>query len=303
MTLGGTDLNLLVALEALLEEGSVTRAGRRLGMSQPAMSAALAKLRRRFGDELLVPAGRGYEPTPFARELLPDLRHTVELMHRALRVEDAFNPETEERTFHVAMSDYAAATILGPMLALLAAEAPRVHLVLEPLDAGSWGTRHALADLDALLAPDDLILPGQRRLLWRDRVVLLARRDHPRLVDGRLSADDLSRTPLLAVSLAGGATPQITALLRDAGIPPRPTLEATGFLALPFLVAGSDLVAALPEMLARRHTADDPELVAVEVPTPEVIRVREAIWFAETRLASPAHRWLLNTFERAARTL
>ena len=75
MALGGTDLNLLLPLKVLLEEGNVTRAGQRLELSQPAMSAALARLRRRFDDELLVRAGRDYELTPFARDLLPEVQH------------------------------------------------------------------------------------------------------------------------------------------------------------------------------------------------------------------------------------
>ena len=92
--LGGTDLNLLLPLKVLLEEGNVTRAGQRLELSQPAMSAALARLRRRFDDELLVRAGRDYELTPFARDLLPEVQHALRLMGRALHLEDEFDPAT-----------------------------------------------------------------------------------------------------------------------------------------------------------------------------------------------------------------
>ena len=98
MALGGTDLNLLLPLKVLLEEGNVTRAGQRLELSQPAMSAALARLRRRFDDELLVRAGRDYELTPFARDLLPEVQHAVRLMARALHLEDEFDPATSDRT-------------------------------------------------------------------------------------------------------------------------------------------------------------------------------------------------------------
>ena len=96
MALGGTDLNLLLPLKVLLEEGNVTRAGQRLELSQPAMSAALARLRRRFDDELLVRAGRDYELTPFARDLLPEVQHAVRLLARALNLEDEFDPATSD---------------------------------------------------------------------------------------------------------------------------------------------------------------------------------------------------------------
>ena len=92
MALGGTDLNLLLPLKVLLEEGNVTRAGQRLELSQPAMSAALARLRRRFDDELLARAGRDYELTPFARDLLPEVQHALRLMGAALHLEDEFDP-------------------------------------------------------------------------------------------------------------------------------------------------------------------------------------------------------------------
>ena len=125
MTLGGTDLNLLLSLKVLLEEGNVTRAGQRLELSQPAMSAALARLRRRFDDELLVRAGRDYELTPFARDLLPEVQHAVRLMARALQLEDEFDPATSERSFRLAMSDYAIAVVHEPLLRLIGATAPR----------------------------------------------------------------------------------------------------------------------------------------------------------------------------------
>ncbi len=124
MTLGGTDLNLLLPLKALLEEGNVTRAGQRLELSQPAMSAALARLRRRFDDELLVRSGRDYELTPLARDLLPEVQHAVRLMARAMDREDEFDPVTSRRCFRLAMSDYAIAVLHEPLVRLISATAP-----------------------------------------------------------------------------------------------------------------------------------------------------------------------------------
>lgn len=302
MALGGTDLNLLVACEALLEEGSVTRAGRRLGMSQPAMSGALAKLRRRFADELLVQTGRGYELTPTARELLPEVRRTLQLMQRALGVTNDFDPAVDERTFRIAMSDYAAAVFLEPLLSEIAAAAPKVHLNLETLDAETWGLRHTLADLDALFAPHDLLLPGLHRPLWEDRMVLIADRANPRLVDGRLSAHDLQILPHATGTIGRGLIAPILQSLRDVGITPPVTLQVTGYLALPLIVRGTDLIAAVPERLAVRHAKADPGLAVIPLPIPPVV-LTEAYWFAENHLTDPANRWFYAIAEKAAKTI
>ena len=107
MTVGGMDLNLLVALRAMLEEANVTRAGERIGMAQPAMSTALARLRRHYRDDLLVRVGRDYELTPFARSLLPVVEQTMPLIEQALALSDDFDPATSTRAFSITMSDYA----------------------------------------------------------------------------------------------------------------------------------------------------------------------------------------------------
>src|SRR5215471_12155186 len=137
MALGGTDLNLLLPLKVLLEEGNVTKAGQRLALSQPAMSAALARLRRRFDDELLVRAGRDYELTPFARDLLPEVQHAVRLVGAALNLEEEFEPRTSRRTFRLTMSDYAIAVVHEPLVRLVEAEAPGVRLTIDHLGPDS----------------------------------------------------------------------------------------------------------------------------------------------------------------------
>ena len=124
MALGGTDLNLLVQLKVLLEEGNVTRAGQRLSLSQPTMSAALARLRRKFNDELLTRSGRDYELTPLAVELLPEVQRAVRLMSRALQVEESFDPVRSDRTFRMMMSDYAIAVIHEQLVARVSVLAP-----------------------------------------------------------------------------------------------------------------------------------------------------------------------------------
>src|SRR3954451_17505758 len=153
MALGGTDLNLLLPLKVLLEEGNVTRAGQRRELSQPAMSAALARLRRRLDEGLLVRAGRDYELTPFARELLPEVQHALRLMGAALHLAEEFDPSTSSRTFRLAMSDYAIAGVHEPLIRLVEGEAPRIRLRIEPLAADARDSDRVLIEFDALVAP------------------------------------------------------------------------------------------------------------------------------------------------------
>lgn len=302
MALGGTDLNLLLPLKVLLEEGNVTRAGQRLSLSQPAMSAALARLRRRFDDELLVRAGREYELTPFARDLLPEVQQAVRLVGVALDLEDAFDPSTSRRTFRLVMSDYAIAAIHEPLVRLVEAEAPGVRLTIGNLGSGSHLSERLLVENDAVVAPMGFGFQGASQPLWTDRMVVLADRRNPRLRDGRLSIDDLRALPYAAGSFGAGVLTPVDRVFGELHIEHRPVLQVFGFLPLPFVIEGTDMYAVVPEMLARLHDRPDGPLVMVEPPFGEVL-LAEGYWFAEHRLSDPAYRWLFGRLEAAGAEL
>lgn len=302
MALGGTDLNLLLPLKVLLEEGNVTRAGQRLELSQPAMSASLARLRRRFDDELLVRAGRDYELTPFARDLLPEVQHALRLMGSALQLEDEFDPATSGRVFRLTMSDYAIAVVHEPLVRLVEAEAPGVRLQIGHLGADSRTSDRILLDNDALIAPMGFGFPGLSRPLWKDRMVVLADRSNPRLVDGALGLDDLAALPHAVAAFGPGTLTPVDRVFGELGIDRRIALQVFGFLPLPFVIAGTDMVAVVPEMLARIHLCEQSPLVMVEPPFGEVM-LAEGYWFAADRLSDPAHRWLFGRLDAVATEL
>ncbi len=131
--LAAIDLNLLVALDALLAEGSVTRAGRRIGLSQPAMSHALARLRDLLGDPVLVRSPYGMRPTALAAELAPRARELCKLAERVLLERAAFSPATAERRFVVAASDYVGVVLLPELTRAMLAAAPGVQLRIRSL--------------------------------------------------------------------------------------------------------------------------------------------------------------------------
>src|SRR4051812_11588011 len=124
MNLSQVDLNLLVALDALLSERNVTRAGERVGLSQPAMSSALSRLRRLFQDELLVREGRVYELTLLAQELRDPLQNILEMIDQTIEKKPAFDPAVDKRTFTIVASDHMAFLVLQPLVRRLTMEAP-----------------------------------------------------------------------------------------------------------------------------------------------------------------------------------
>ena len=277
MALGGIDLNLLVILQALLEEGNVTRAGARLGMPQPAVSNALARLRRHYRDELLLRTGNGYELTPLARTLLPSVQESALLGGRAFSTVQARRPSIGDREFTICLSDYSMTVLGEPLLRRVRDLAPgaRVQLQLAAVEIAD-GDR-SLLGYDLLIGPPRPAPDDQPEVIVRDRMVYVADPANPRLRDGRLAAEDLATLPHAATRFTDpSADPAARVLLRH-GISPNVVLTTAGWLPLPFLVAGTDMVAAMPERLARRMNAAARVTIA-EVPLGVIELVEAARW-------------------------
>ncbi|MDQ1654773.1 MAG: hypothetical protein QOI35_3973 [Cryptosporangiaceae bacterium] len=181
MNLNRVDLNLLVALDALLAERNVTRAGKRLSLSQPAMSAALARLRKMFDDPLLVRNGRRLRPTPLAESLVQPIREILTLIEETLSDRPAFDPATDSRTFSIAAGEHASIVLIRPLYEVLAKEAPHVRLSVRPADGRQSGLL-ARGDVDLVLATRELADPPAdvpSQVLYTDRLVGAACRHHP----------------------------------------------------------------------------------------------------------------------------
>jgi len=304
MTLGGTDLNLLVALRAILEEANVTRAGRRLGLSQPAMSGALGRLRRKFDDELLVRNGRDFELTPFASELLPEVQEAVRLMSEALRVDEGFDPATSDRVFRLMMSDYAMSVLHDPLLGAMTAQAPHVRLAVAGMPPDIRESDRVIVDHDVLVGPLGYGFPGESRPLWRDRMVCLVDPGNPRLRDGALTLEDVAALPH-AVAEFGLSRRNLTPVdrtLGELGVDRHVQVTVEGWLPLPFVIERTDMVAIVPERLARLHAQPGGPLVLVEPPFGH-ITLAEGYYFAPSRLAEPAYRWFFDRLDEVAHVL
>ncbi len=241
------DFNLLVTLDALLAERSVSRAAQRLNLSQPALSAQLARLREMLGDPLFVPSHRGMTPTPLALGLQAPLAAALAQLRDVVTSARAFDPARDEFTVHVAASDYVQSALLLDFTLALRREAPGVRIALRPADAARLAAQMEQGEVDvAMLTPDGIAGALRSRRLFEERYVFIARRGHPAL-RRPLSAARFCELEHVMVSPRGGsfATP-VDDVLDAQGLRRRVVVSASTFRSVPDLVERSDLVALVP---------------------------------------------------------
>lgn len=296
--LARVDLNLLVALDALLAERSVTRAAARIGLGQSAMSATLARLRRLFDDELLTRSPEGMRPTPRALALAEPLRTALRQVQALVRREEAFDPATVARQFTISLPD-STEVLLGPrLLAYLRAEAPGVRLLLRAFDRVTM-----LDDLDAdridlavALSPEGR-LHHKTRLLYRDSYVCLFDKAQVGL-EPPISLDDYLRFPHVLTSLRGTAHGVVDDALAERGLGRTLAVTTPRFLAVPFLVRGAPVITTMHARLAHVF-ASALGLTVSPVPVPLAEVAVSMVWHASYD-DDPAHRWLRQVLIRLA---
>lgn len=251
MDISDADLNLLPVFDALLRAQSVTGAGRALGMSQPAMSYALARLRAQFGDPLFVRSGRAMLPTPRARALAAPVAEVLDLTRRRILADSGFDAARAAREFSICLTDVGALGFLPRLLAAVRLEAPGCTLRSQqwPVSELERALESGAADLAIGYFPD---LPGglyQQRLYERSYVCSF-RVDHPS-IGQRLSLRQYAGLDHAVVRTAARIQESVDRALKRAGLSRRVVLATAHYTSLPPLLAASDLVATLPEEVAR----------------------------------------------------
>src|SRR3954452_1922418 len=220
MRLANLDLNLLVSLDALLDQRSVTRAAQQLGLSQPALSASLARLRRHFGDELLSRVGNEYRPSPLAAQLKPRVRLALEGVERVFTAQPEFHPAESSREFSVLMSDYACAVLGGALAGLLTAEAPAARLRIVPNAPEAVDrAEQTLLTTDLLVLPHGFVTDLPHADVLRDRWVLVVAADNPE-VGAAVSLEQLGTIPWVATYYGPTASTPAARVMRMLGIEP-----------------------------------------------------------------------------------
>lgn len=296
--MNGIDLNLLPALDALLSEGSVTGAARRLGLSISAMSRTLARLRSATGDPLLVRAGRGLVPTPRAAEL----REKVHALAREARTvlspqTDQLDVATLERTFIIRSNEGFVARFSARLIVAVMAAAPgvRLHFAPKPVK-DAVPLREGQIDLEIGVFGE--FAPEVRaRFLFRDTFVGVVRTGHP-LLEEPLTLERYAASRHVVVSRKGAFTGPVDTALEALGLKREIVAVVPGFPDALRIAAQSDLVALVPRSCLGSDPLADLTSFDLPVQTPEI--TISAMWHPRMD-ADPAHRWLRDTVTAVCR--
>jgi DNA-binding transcriptional LysR family regulator len=295
--LRGIDLNLLVLLDALIEQRNVTWAADRMQMSQPAMSRALGRLRKLLNDPILVRGGDGLRPTPRAITLHPELKRLLNEITQLVS-DVSFSPEELMGCITLAATDYEMIVFLPKLMMSIAQSAPKLDVKVIPLFNIAAESLHN-GNIDLAFGVSQATLPNHlcQEPLYEDTYVTLLRPQHP-AVNG-LSIEQFSALNHVQVAATGSRQESaVDTALNKLGLHRRIVLQSPSFITALAIVAESNLVVTLPASIARRYAVQH-NLVAIATPIycPPITHI--SIW-SGLKDADPAHQWLRKLVREAA---
>lgn len=301
MNLTSIDLNLLVVFDALMTERQVTRAGESIGLSQPATSNALARLRNLTSDELFIRTRVGLQPTPHAIAIAQQIQPALKQIQAALSLERNFDPMTSDRIFTIGMSDYVEFVLLPRLLSALEMQAPNIRIQVR-----SGDRQHILALLDS--GEVDLIcglfpekVPWhEEQFLFQEKYVCLCRYDHPAIRDHLTLEDYLSVSHLL-VSVQEDMFGRVDKRLAEKELQRRIAISIPHFLVAPFILARTNLIATLAERVAN-ELASTQNLKIFPCPLP-IEGFSVSMRSHRSTHNHAAHAWLRDIIMEVARTI
>lgn len=291
LNLRSVDLNLLTVFEAVYEEANQARASERLAMTQPAVSNAMARLRQVVGDDLFVPGPRGVTPTPIADQLYAQVHPALDLVRLGIEGGRSFDPRSSTRTFRLAVSYAGGALGAGEFLRWARGEAPGVTVSVRPLYRRAElakRLREARLDLavdNTQLADEDVISEP----LMTERLVVIARRDHPR-IRGRLTLKQFlaEEHAVHYEARQSDAEPEVYAAV--AGLGHRVVIEVSAALGLPIVVSQTDLLALVTARMADFFAR--PLRLQILTPPFKAAPLPAYLIWHRSRERDPGHRWL-----------
>lgn len=290
MRFNGLDLNLLFAFQVLMEERSVTRAARRMNVSQPAMSAALARLRDYFQDDILVAHGKQMYPSVHAESLVGPVGRFLGDLDALLTSTARFDPTTTQRSFRIVASDYITASVIGPLSQRLAETAPGIRLeMMLPSEEAAQLVLEGKADL--IITPEDFIVHDQpAELLCEERQLVIGWSENPAFAGG-IDAATFSALGHVAVHVGSNRVPSFAdRQIERIGLARRVDLTCGCFTMVPWLICGTNRIAVMHERLARQMAAQFP-LALSEMPFRFPI-MREMLQYHRAREADEGLCWL-----------
>lgn len=291
------DLNLLRVLDALLDTGSTVAAGRKVGLSQPAVSAALSRLRGHLGDPLFVRRGQGLEATDFARGLAGPLREVLGRTRAILSGPEAFDPAGAEMTFRLSASDFFADLLMPELATRLSRSAPGIRLQLLDLGASSLIEKLERDQAEIALLPE-VPMPDwiETQFLFASGFGMIARTGHPLLAHagvaegGTVPLDLFCDLKHVLMSPEGRLRSFTDGALEALGRARRVVVTLPTFAAVCRVVEASDHVALIPSQLAA-HVARLPTLRAYAAPV-DIPAQRIGMAWPRRATAAPPHRWM-----------
>ena len=295
MDLARLDLNLLLVFHHLLREKRVSAVATVLGMSQPAVSSALGRLRSSLGDELFLRTQRGMEPTPYALQLAEPVATALDGLQQALNVRASFDPATSERSFTLAMTDVGEMYFLPVLMDALAGAAPGVTLNVVAVTSASLKDDMASGRTDLALGLLPQLQAGFfQQALFRQPYVCLMREGHPLAHAEGLTLSDFATASHVRVMAAGTGHGRIDAAISETleqqGLPRRIRLTVPNYVALGDVLGHSDLIATVPERFAQRVTSP---FALTTRPLPLAVDGSAIHQFWHARLhKDPGHQWL-----------
>lgn len=287
------DINLLVIFETMMRERNVTRTGERLFLGQATVSSALSRLRTMFDDPLFIRSGRVMEPTARAEEIHVLLGPALEGVALALSCAQEFDPYTSEETFHVGLCDEVEYALLPGLIQDLRSEAPNITLVVHRVDALQLPQLLIAGDISLGVAQvRELPARAHCRSLRAVRPMLL----YADSAAGPMSLDEFCRRPHVAVSSQGKVSDEVDRVLARHGRQRRVVLAVPQFSVLPALLAGSDMLAVVPDYAARAMARLHG--LRAEYPPLQLLSPDLAMAWRGTSHADPRERWLRSYFSR-----
>ena len=290
MNMMDLDLNLLRVFDAIATEGSVTVAGERVGLSQPAMSNALARLRTVFGDPLFVRTPRGMRPTPFAQQLAQPVREALRLIQGALQQHAGFEPGSSGNTFRFWMSDIGEMVFLPGLLERVKHEAPGVKIEVVRIPIKDVHMALEAGELDLAVG----FLPGlttgtRQQPLFREHYVCMLRADHP-VIGATINRKQFREAAHVLVSYTGTGHQMIEETFVAEGLSERIAVRVPHFLVVPMILARTDLVVIVPSRVAAVFAGlGNFKVLKLPVDMPD-FEVR--LHWHERFHQDPANRWL-----------
>ena len=297
------DLNLLVVLDTLLTERSVTRAADRLCVTQPAISASLQRLRDHFKDKLLIRIGSQMELTPKARALIEPVRSVLLQIGETLEVKALFSPAVSERTFRIAMSDFCVLVFLPHLVKRIAAEAPGVRIVIENVRGPSF-SRLEGGELDVVVTHGDGRLFGREGAgleirsssLFEDSFVCVVASDHP--IGAAMTIDDYCGYPHAIADFGSNIRTIEDVDIERLGITLRETVLVPTFAGLLYQLPGTTLIATVQRKLAALLSRNLD--IRVLEPPIELDTLKETVLWHRRNNEDPGHQWLRNLLSEVA---